>query len=338
MATSPKISIICPAYNAERTISRTIESVTSQDYNDWQLIIVDDGSSDNTSNIAKSYSDRNPKITVVSQTNEGQASARNSGLKLAEGEWILFIDSDDKYEGGAFSRMVETVERHPETDVVQFGFNIFRNGKLLRTPHTENILFSSTDIDSFIKIRNLYISTCNKLYSRKYITSYFDRSAVYGEDIRFNYQNMKLGMSVVAIPDCLYDVYLDTVNSVNKRYKPGRLCDSVINSNIELSKTNEIFKSDQLRKTISNESIDIITSGIYLCVDKLPRKECYKEFDSAYKKLDISLFSPLHNIDQRLDKKIVWSLFIRNSKFPLYYVVKGRNLSKKLLACLKRRG
>ena len=92
------ISIITPAYNAEGCIAKTIESVLSQTYPDWEMIIVDDCSKDNTYDVAKQYADKDDRIKVVKQEkNGGVASARNTALKLAKGDYIAFLDSDDLF-------------------------------------------------------------------------------------------------------------------------------------------------------------------------------------------------------------------------------------------------
>ena len=89
------VSIIVPAYNAEQFISRCIDSILVQSYTNFEIIIVDDGSKDNTWNIIKNYVCNNNRIKAVHQQNKGVGSARNAGLKEAEGEWIVFIDADD---------------------------------------------------------------------------------------------------------------------------------------------------------------------------------------------------------------------------------------------------
>ena len=90
----PKISIIVPAYNCEGTIEKCILSVINQSFLDWELILIDDGSIDNTREICRRYAD-SIKIFLYSQQNSGVSSARNFGIKKATGEYLLFVDSDD---------------------------------------------------------------------------------------------------------------------------------------------------------------------------------------------------------------------------------------------------
>lgn len=91
----PKITVIVPIYNSERYLSRCIESVLSQSYDDWQMILVDDGSTDNSLDICQTYAQQDSRIIVIHQQNSGAGAARNVGLSKSIGEYIVFIDSDD---------------------------------------------------------------------------------------------------------------------------------------------------------------------------------------------------------------------------------------------------
>ena len=102
-----KYSIIIPAYNAESTIKRCIDSAVSQDYDNYEVIVIDDGSTDKTSSILDEYSKRG--ITIKKQENGGVSAARNHGLKLARGEWVLFLDADDWLDKQALKHIDATL-------------------------------------------------------------------------------------------------------------------------------------------------------------------------------------------------------------------------------------
>lgn len=91
----PEVSIIVPVYNVEKYVCDCIDSILSQTYQCFELILVDDGSADKSGEICDSYQKEHQNIKVLHQDNQGQAAARNNGVKLSEAEWILFIDSDD---------------------------------------------------------------------------------------------------------------------------------------------------------------------------------------------------------------------------------------------------
>src|SRR5574344_1400247 len=92
------ISIIIPIYNAEKTISKCIDSVLHQTLSDWELILVDDGSNDKSGQLCDEYASIDKRIQSIHQTNGGPSKARNTGMNVAKGKWITFIDADDWVE------------------------------------------------------------------------------------------------------------------------------------------------------------------------------------------------------------------------------------------------
>lgn len=109
------ISIIVPIYNSEKYISKCIDSILNQEYKDFELLLINDGSTDNTSNIINSYEDE--RIKIYNQENKGTGSARNLGLKYATGKYIVFIDSDDSITNDYLKIMLELLEKN-EADIV----------------------------------------------------------------------------------------------------------------------------------------------------------------------------------------------------------------------------
>lgn len=110
------VSVIMPAYNAEQYIVQAIDSVLKQDYSNWELIVVDDGSTDNTENIVKSFNDE--RIRYNYQENLGQASALNRGLDLVEGEYITTLDADDFLPSNSLSSRATFLDQHNQFGVV----------------------------------------------------------------------------------------------------------------------------------------------------------------------------------------------------------------------------
>lgn len=104
------ISVIIPAFNSERTIARAIESVLSQGYTDYEIIVVDDGSTDDTANAVKRYG---PKVIYIYQENAGPSVARNTALSVSKGPWIAFLDSDDEWLPGKLQKQIQLLDRNP---------------------------------------------------------------------------------------------------------------------------------------------------------------------------------------------------------------------------------
>jgi glycosyltransferase involved in cell wall biosynthesis len=134
--TNPLVSIMMPAYNAEKFIGEAIESVLRQSYQNWELIIVDDGSQDRTGEIACSYQD--PRIKVLRQQNKGESPARNAALQVMKGKYTAFLDADDLLRPSHLELSVEYLEQHPEHDAVYTdGFYCNQEGKIFKTLSSE---------------------------------------------------------------------------------------------------------------------------------------------------------------------------------------------------------
>lgn len=159
---NPKVSIIIPTYNGEKYIQRAIESVLAQSFSDWELIIVDDGSKDNTEKIISDYS-KNEKIKYIYQENRGQASARNKGISIALGFYIAFLDDDDEWiDKDKLKKQVEFLDKNPEYILVGTGGIIVDeySNKIMDylVPETDelirkNILLKNPFIQSSVVIR-----------------------------------------------------------------------------------------------------------------------------------------------------------------------------------------
>jgi glycosyltransferase involved in cell wall biosynthesis len=118
------VSIIVPVYNAEKTVSETINSVISQSYLNWELILVNDGSTDDSDKIVSSFSDS--RINYTEQKNKGVAHARNTGLNLARGEFIAFLDSDDLWDSSKLEKSVSYLNSF-KSDLVYSKVKMFKD-------------------------------------------------------------------------------------------------------------------------------------------------------------------------------------------------------------------
>lgn len=116
------ISIIVPLFNKKETIIRTLSSILSQEYDDYEIVIIDDGSTDNGLEVVKSL--HSDKITIYSQPNKGPSAARNLGVKKAQGEWIVFMDADDWFEQNAFTVFESLIYRKNNYNFFCFNYYI----------------------------------------------------------------------------------------------------------------------------------------------------------------------------------------------------------------------
>lgn len=114
--TTPAFSVIIPAYNAANTLRSTVESVLNQSFADFEVVIIDDGSGDDTVRVALTLAAKDTRIRVVGQPNGGVSSARNFGAELASGRWLAFLDSDDQWSADKLERHLALHEAHPMLD------------------------------------------------------------------------------------------------------------------------------------------------------------------------------------------------------------------------------
>ncbi len=121
-----KLSIIIPAYNAEKTIASCIESIQNSCYENSEIIVIDDGSRDDTYRIANDIAAKDPRIAVVSKPNGGVSSARNMGMDMASGEYVMFADSDDTHEPDTCKKLVECIEKF-DSDIAFCGYTECRS-------------------------------------------------------------------------------------------------------------------------------------------------------------------------------------------------------------------
>ncbi|MEA3500414.1 MAG: glycosyltransferase, partial [Candidatus Marinimicrobia bacterium] len=121
-----KISVIIPVFNRENTISRAIDSVLNQTYKPLEIIVVDDGSTDKTDDILKSYSD---KIKVIHQKNSGVSAARNNGIKNSVGKWIALLDSDDEWLPNKLQLEVDYINKNHRINILQTEEIWIRDGR-----------------------------------------------------------------------------------------------------------------------------------------------------------------------------------------------------------------
>lgn len=127
------ISIVIPLYNKEQSIAQTLDSVISQEGADFEVVIVDDGSTDHSYTIAKGYADRDSRIHLYQQENGGPGKARNTGVKIAQGDWILFLDADDELLPNALKTYALFINKQPKANMFLMEM-LVTDGKNSRIP------------------------------------------------------------------------------------------------------------------------------------------------------------------------------------------------------------
>jgi len=171
-----KFSIIVPAYNVEQYLSECIESVLNQTYDDFELILVNDGSNDSTPGICDYYLQQDSRIKIIHKKNEGLSEARNSGLKIATGDYLTFLDGDDKYTATALSDAKEIIQKQNKPEVVIGRFETFSTdgtGHIYDPELDQNLINNLNTPETMLKYilsKNGFIMTaCRYFINRKFI-------------------------------------------------------------------------------------------------------------------------------------------------------------------------
>lgn len=186
-----KISIILPVYNGEKYIKKAIESVLMQSLDDFELIIINDGSTDNTAEIINSFDDK--RIILLNQPNQGPGQARNNGLKIACGEYVMFLDSDDWFCKDALD-IAYSHSKSNSTDITIFQIIKYYDGKFSQNDwfnlnsfdeSFENRVFNPHECKDFLF--DISVSACQKIFNREFlskINANFPKG-IYFEDMPF---------------------------------------------------------------------------------------------------------------------------------------------------------
>ena len=163
-----KVSVIIPAYNAERYIREAIDSVLNQTFKDFEIIVIDDGSTDNTSKILESYGN---KIRWKSQENKGQASAQNEGIKIAKGDYLAYLDADDIYFPKILETQVKYLDKHSDAGLVYSDYYQIDDKKILK-------IAKSQPFDYLLLLQNNYICKSTVMHRRECLVcaNLFDES------------------------------------------------------------------------------------------------------------------------------------------------------------------
>ena len=208
-----KVSVIMPAFNAEKTIGKAIESVLHQTFPDIELLIINDGSTDGTSELVRQYSDE--RITLIEQLNTGLSGARNTGLENVKGEYVVFLDSDDWYECDYIEKLLSSiVSNNSQLAVCGMVFH-------KKDGTTDSVLYdikyeSFFDNGDFLSKFETGImnSVCNKMFETKLLRNHHLRfkNISIVEDLDFNLRYLEWIKRLSFIPYLLY--HYDNTNSV----------------------------------------------------------------------------------------------------------------------------
>lgn len=251
------ISIIIPIYNAEKYIVQCIESVLHQSYQDIELILIDDGSIDNSGQICQKFADLDKRIKLYQTENRGVSAARNLGLRSAQGEYVAFLDSDDFLKDEDSLEQLYKYAIQYGADIVKGDYATFDNTGYWSFPKQKKKYFAwrkLSAIDFIDRILDGEFFLWSLLIKRDIIgDSYFEEGRTYLEDMEFICQIAQSISTAIYIPIRHY-VYRKHANAISYNSNPQKISDvfAVMKSLIMYSKCSDIRLSDfYLKKGVS---------------------------------------------------------------------------------------
>lgn len=230
----PLISVIMPVYNSAEFLHLAVDSVKNQTMEDWELLLIDDGSSDESGKLCDAYAEEDPRIRVFHQENSGITKTRNRGIKESRGKYITFIDNDDEYLPDILERTCSLAEQY-EADIVKFGYHVdedYPNGlKVTRDSCVKKltILTEENLAEEYQNVRDsgYFNMIWNGIYRRSLFENeklLFDESVIMGyEDWIFNNNIYTVPATQVVLDYIGYIHYQRYSHSTSKKFHPNQI-------------------------------------------------------------------------------------------------------------------
>ena len=274
---APRVSIICPVYNVERYLNRCIDSILRQTNGDFELILIDDGSPDNSGKICDEYARNDKRIIVIHQPNGGVSSARNVGLRHAKGEWIAFIDSDDWVDD---SFLEPIIGNDNNTEFIHFGW-VRENPKTgpVAVSIKEKGVFETKDLFSL----SMWSSFCWSFFFKNEIikkyTLSFNEKLKFSEDRLFIMQYATLAQRMRYLDATPYHYYINSESACRSKRDPNTFYDdlNVIESFISFLREKKIIVPDMVVSFVIQKSISGMKSDLSPYRRTLDKKELVSE-------------------------------------------------------------
>lgn len=328
-----KVTIVVPVYNTEKYLDECIKSIVNQTYENIEVILIDDGSKDNSPKICDKWAQKDSRIQVIHKMNEGAGIARNTGISNASGEYICFFDSDDYIEPYTIEKSLNALLEN-NADIVLFGFcDITANGKTKRVhiPNPQKYIYEGKEVVNELvpdliadkrsnkNSRNLILSPWSSLTSMKPIKKsnwhYVSERDIISEDV---YSLMELYNSinkVVILPQAFY-YYRENENSLTHTYLDGRF-QKIKNFYLSsISLCNKLRYNDESVKRLDYVFINLTIAALKSIIKSNKDKALFSMIIT-----DPILIKIANNIDisEESNSKKIFLLLIKKKKYNLVY-------------------
>ena len=333
-----KYSVIIPVYNSEKTLKRCLDSLLEQRWEDVEVILINDGSSDRSGKIIRAYSNRYPNIRTVTQENSGVSAARNRGLDEAKGTYITFVDSDD-YVSDDYFRVMDEAGEKEDSDLIVFAKDIA--GQRIDERDLYKKMCSAESMQEKRKIllsSRIIFQPPYKRFKREIIEKRhlrFIKDMYVGEDFNFCFAYMLECKSIRIEYRKIYFIDVSENDSLSRKYR------SDIDTQLqwEIKEAAKTLKNSRLS---IDEKKDLLTvldyfmaRNIFTCIAETFKtgKPSYRKNQEKYVEICSRFNTPLYKLDVYYSKIhfLLRILLYRRCIFPLYLItkiVKGREFRK----------
>ena len=275
----PLLTVVIPVYNVEKYLNRCIESILLQEWKNYDILLVDDGSTDNSPQICEDYAKAYDIISVIHKENGGLSEARNTGISNAEGEYVYFLDSDDWIEPNTFSDLAEVIESD-QYDIISF------NPEFVKSEHdiiksdskrTKRLTGKEALIDMFSYGFITGFAT-DKIYRKALFTKNTIQFPVgkYYEDLGTNYKLFLAAKKVYATNQKYYHYLIDNPDSITQSWNEKKFRDM-------FGFYKEVFYSDFVRSQLNQEELHIsqlyYVNGLTHILASLYKAKLHKNYD-----------------------------------------------------------
>ena len=216
----PKVSIIIPIYNAEQTLIKCLDSILHQTFDDFEIIAINDGSTDNSQRILYDYADRDSRLIIINQPNGGVASARQAGIEAATGNYAIHVDPDDWIEPNMLEALINSAESTNSDMVIcdYFSDSAKSTNYICQQP-------TSNDADTVLKelFQQLHGSCCNKLISSAYYKAQaFEKGLNLSEDLLYICKILLQNPKIACLPKAYYHYQIAPTGSLSTSYNKDK--------------------------------------------------------------------------------------------------------------------
>ena len=327
METKPLISIIIPVYNSACFIKKTLDSIFDQSFTDYEIIAVNDGSTDASLDILHAYKEKQSRLQVVSISNRGVSNARNVGLSYAAGEYVLFIDSDDLLENNALKTIVQHIA---STDLLIFGYKkIFSSGMVMQRCLSHYEMESSEQIRDYINCldfndKDLFMNYLwNRLFKKSIIDEnriQFDVGLTLGEDFVFICEYLKYAKSIKIVEDKCYLYFIRENLSLSQKFYPDEFA--------RRQRMQNVFKDLLAFYGCNRDAYDMFSviegQAVFACIRKIFASNCTLSFRQKFGYVKQFYYSPCKNymdsylVSQKTKKNRIYRIVLRIGIVPFF--------------------